>query len=87
MTQNTFYEWDIEETDEYGDVIDHEYCGETFPGIPKEIGKDLVLVRSQYAPHSGDMIDRGWAYVKDGNLPDFFDNGFNVPKRFQKHFS
>lgn len=86
MTKNTFYEWDTEYTDEYGDVVDHDFHGETFPGIPADPNASLVLVRSKYRPGSGDLIDRGWAYVKNGELPANFDDGYPVPERFHKHF-
>ncbi|MHA1962820.1 MAG: hypothetical protein ACW99U_21735 [Candidatus Thorarchaeota archaeon] len=81
---NTFYQWAIEETDEYGDVIDTEFHDGTFPGFPASPDYHVVLIRDQYKPHSGELTDRGWAYVRDGKLPTWFDSGHNVPKRFHK---
>ena len=84
------YEWDLESFDEYGDIIDHDFS-EVYPGLPKEEGVNLVLVRNVYEGLSGDdfnysatLVDRSWAYVVEGVLPEKFDDGESVPKRFFK---
>ena len=66
------YEWVIETLDQHGDItnVDHS---DTFPGMPSP-GKAVALVR--------DSTSRTWAYVRDGKLPETFENGTRVPKRF-----
>lgn len=86
MTKRVVYEWDIETLDEYGDVIDHSFSGEEFPGLPESKNDHLVLIRTLYAPDRICEESRGYAYVKDGYLPDWFDDGYNVPVRFKKKF-
>ena len=75
----TSYEWDIETTDEHGDITDHnhrdklrEFGGSDFPLGPLEV---LVLVRDVWGPASdeareemgdADLLDldqRSWAYI------------------------
>jgi hypothetical protein len=75
---STSYEWDIEETDEHGDIIDHNHAP-TLKDLP-EVGGDLVLVRD------GDD-GRTWAYVSHNTLPIYFEDsygriGSKVPKKF-----
>lgn len=81
--KRVIYEWDVEVTDEYGDVIDHDF-GSEFPGIPKSENEHLVLIRYSYADDQITEESRGYAYVKNGQLPDLFDDGYNVPKRFKR---
>ena len=85
--KRVIYEWDIETTDEYGDVVDHDFSAEQFPGIPQSDNEHLVLIRYAYAPDRICEESRGYAYVRNGALPDWFDDGYNVPKRFHKHFA
>ena len=42
----------------------------------------LVLIRDTFNAIDEDLVDRQWAYVQDGKLPEFFDGGSRVPKRF-----
>ena len=92
----TLYEWDIESTDEYGDVVDHDHHDKC-PGliarnraaIQSDGSAELVLIRDVGLGLAGDpnsfMLDhRAWAYVKDCKLPETFDDGHPVPKRFHK---
>jgi hypothetical protein len=78
----TTYEWDIETTDDHGDVIDHNFADKLkdFP----EIDGDLVLVKYT---NSG---DRSWAYFTD-EIPTHFENAYGrntgkVPKRFIEEY-
>ena len=89
------YEWDMEETDQHGDVIDHNFSRSLInSGFDHSMfyqkGYDLVLVRT-------DDLDRVWAYCSlvDGKLilPDCWNNGvkgsgdmpnWKVPKKFHE---
>jgi len=101
MSKRTSYEWDIETWDEDDDIVDHDFY-ETAkemldaltdwgqPANPKERYKP-VLVRSFYTDSEG-LVDRWWAYIEDGKLPEVFStdtaDGFKqtdlkVSKRLQ----
>ncbi len=89
----TEYEWDWEETetaDQDSDIIDHHFCE---PGklTPCRLDADkhvrLVLVRSTGTASDG-VEDRAWAYVTpEGELPQRFDNGVKVPKKYREQFN
>lgn len=89
MVTRVYYEWDIEEFDPVTeDIIDHDHSDKC-PGIPTEPNYRLVLVRDSFRGLSGehfnfscDLVHRCWAYVEDGKLPEAFDEGTPVPKRF-----
>lgn len=75
------YEWDIETSDEHGDIQEHDHR-DTLAERPRPLTKNdaLVLV-------CDDDNGRSWAYVKNGELPDHFSDAYdrptrNVPKRF-----
>ena len=74
-----YYEWDIETVDANGDVQDHNHSA-SFPGHPKALNERLVLVRNKCT--DGDLDHRSWSYVDGGKLPELFDDGSRVPKRF-----
>lgn len=91
-----FYEWDTETIDENGDIHDHNFFdgnlfdwfvwidGEGCQAVADlEDNEVLVLVYNTGNPHDG-ITDRAWAYVDldTGLLPEKFDNGRKVPKRF-----
>jgi|TARA_Y100000034_G_C6827289_1_gene373113 hypothetical protein len=85
----TFYEWDVETLDANGDVQDHDhesklkahrqYGAAILSGKRNDLR--LVLVRDVGSDDDG-VAERAWAYVKDGKLPDEFDDGTPVPQRF-----
>ena len=83
----TTYEWDIEETDEYGDIVDHHHF-DKLKDIP-DIDGDLVLVKSIWR---GDTLAaRFWAYVENGILPEYFEDSrgwkyHKVPQKFRKEY-
>ncbi|KKM43794.1 hypothetical protein LCGC14_1562570 [marine sediment metagenome] len=89
------YEWDYEILDKYGDIIDHNFFDKC-PGQPRKWQtKDadricLVLVRYEVEglpsdfELTGDIKLTSWAYVKNGSLPGFFDDGVKVPQRFHQ---
>lgn len=80
------YEWDIETWDEHGDILDHSHSDKC-PGVPKRENRKLVLVRDTGNEVRG-VIHRVWAYVKDGQLPKYFERASGhssfiaVPKRY-----
>lgn len=85
------YEWDVEDTNIYGDVIDHnhrdalsDYHPSDFDLMEEEDARScsLVLVRD-------DDNGRSWAYVEDGKLPTHFSDAYGndiakVPQRFHQ---
>ena len=96
MADKVFYEWDTETIDENGDVHDHNFFESPLfdrfvwtDGEGNQVAADLddneelVLVFNTGNAHEG-ITDRAWAYVDldTGKLPEKFDNGRKVPKRF-----
>lgn len=84
----TWYEWKVEEKDGDGDILDvHHYstlgqAKRAAPSNPEEF--DICLVWNQGDDCDG-VTDRKHAYLDaSGNLPEFFDEGGAVPKRFRK---
>ena len=82
------YEWDVEEIDEFEDIIEHHHGNRLAEVIEwlQEPNTRLVLVRDVGNDIEG-ITDRTWAYVEGGKLPDHFDYGGGeigpkVPKRF-----
>lgn len=87
-----YYEWDVEELDESGDIVDHNHCG-SYAGCLNVLKRDpepgitrrVVLIRDNDCTRSG---QRSWAYMKsDWILPPMFTdaNGISVaavPSRF-----
>ena len=85
------YECDIEMLDEFDDIIDHDFQ-DKYPGVQADDKNVVVLVKSYARGLSGDeysffIEDRTWAYLKDGKMPEEFDDGSRVPKRFHKEVS
>jgi len=87
MRNGVSYEWDIE-TLEGEDVVDHHHSDKLdFLNLPRAVPNEhgghevLVLVRDVGNWEDG-LISRTWAYVQSGTLPETFDDGTKVPKRF-----
>ena len=86
------YEWDVETTDEHGDVTDHRHSDRITndcigAALDTSGATRLVLVRDKHTARGG--LDRSWAYVADGKLPEFFGNAYGdpetkVPQRYHK---
>ena len=102
MRSKVTYEWDMESAYDYGDIIDHHHadklkdlkCYENDPhrsfdeldGKPEPAHLRLVLVRDTWDAWDG-LGDREWCYLnEDGTMPDTFDWGAKVPKRFKQEF-
>ena len=88
MSTRLDYEWDVEVLDEYGDIVDHLFQSQ-FPGSQDDPLMVVVLVKSYAEGNPGDDLsfdikDRTWAYIKDGTLPQYFDDGSKVPMHFHK---
>ena len=95
----TQYEWDVETVteDEFKDIESHNFSDTLAPLLrflnTPEPGytKALVLVRDE-TDNFGDGLERSWAYVKDGKLPEHFEDSggrpmAKVPKRFHAEFA
>lgn len=70
------------------DIVDHHHADKLKdygPNIPLIdcINYHLTLVRDVGNEIDG-VIDRQWAYVKNGELPNKFDDGSVIPQRFIK---
>lgn len=94
-----FYEWVIEEADEAEDIFNtcayntvwDALC--EYMSLPDEPGfKSMVLVRDEF-DNEGYLLDRGWAYVSNMSLPDYFSNfeghmtELSVPKKYKEAFN
>ena len=81
------YEWDIEEVDPHGDIVDHHFLDGHPDGLAPEHERssegwryDLVLVRTTYSnPETRSYTDRSWAYVRNGKLPEMFEDAYQIP--------
>jgi len=85
MRDRIFYEWAIEWSDEYGDIFDIDHSDKVVPIISDRNGEgaDLCLIRGQGNEYEG-MKYFSYAYVKGDVLPEEFDCGSKVPKRFHE---
>lgn len=89
-----YYEWDIEEVDDNGDIQDHDFRDriKDFVVLPVIDGErcQLVLVRNVGDEDSG-VEDRTWAYAEADcsrwKLPATFEDGHKVPKRYHDELS
>lgn len=106
MGTKVIHEWDVEwtqsvDTDglEGGEVLDHDGGHTAVSALAKQkVGPDesdthyeIVLVRDVVASDD-DLIDRTWAYIKDGRLPTMFSDSRGVecermPQRFLKEWA
>lgn len=83
------YEWTLE-TVEDGDIVDSNFVDSLTEINNADLtGKDLGLVRNEGNENDG-VTNRLWAYVKDGKLPDYFQDAYlqntsiKIPARFHK---
>lgn len=78
---STTYEWVSEQLDEHGNIV------ETFQFNTRkeaeEQGGEIALCRRVHYVIDGDEKDRQYAYLEGGELPEEFDGGTRVPKRFR----
>ena len=92
MQTKVFYEWTLEELVD-GDIIDSSFADKVSSFDKSDLtGKDLGLVRNEGNEADG-LEDRFWAYVKDGKLPEYFQDGagheidIKVPQKYHKELS
>jgi len=85
-------EWDCELVDEHGDIQDHNHFDKLVDALAYQREHDgdggaisIVLVRDTVCEFDG-LIQRFWAYVENGVLPDVMysadDSETNTPKRY-----
>lgn len=91
MTNKVKYEW-ANEVIEDNEISECDFT-DTLAEIRKEdfLNNDIALVRNEGNENEG-LIDRQWAYIKNGILPDYFSgaNGqtkITVPQRFHKELT
>lgn len=93
MRNKVDYEWDIEEwlgdeilENNFREKLD-EYTSCAFDvSLVDGDALKLVLVRYEYSDDDG-LVDQQWAYVESGVLPETFDDGAKVPKRFHVEYN
>ncbi len=89
MRGEIVYQWDWEEIDEFGDIIDHNHSDviEDITDWMTEGNEifELVLVRDVWNKF-GELTNRQWAYVENNQLPNRFDGGASIPKKYIKQF-
>lgn len=78
---STTYEWVAEKLDEHGDIEDCFYVESREEA--ERIGGEIALCRRVHYVIDGDEKDRQYAYLEGGKLPEEFDGGARVPKRFR----
>lgn len=94
MSLKVSYDWTVEEIDQHGDIIDSQFF-ETFDSAFREFNasnmhgetdhKDIGLVRYLGDEYEG-VVEREYAYIKDGVLPEVMDGGSKVPQKFHKEY-
>ena len=90
MRSRTSYEWGVELVIDDEDIED-TFHFDSFAEAKQEAEKPregyrsvIVLIREQGSEDRG-VEDRQWAYFEDdGTLPEEFDGGNRVPKRFHQ---
>lgn len=80
------YEWVIEYSDEWGDIIDLDHAdpGDLHDLLDRhensrnpELQREFAVQRIEWTPAGGEEW-REYAYFKEGVLPDHCDNGVKV---------
>lgn len=92
MKNEVAYEWDFETTfineDGETEIIDHHHSEKLADlkwMVESGVEGRIVLIRE--TGNEDDGLDvRQWAYPEDSILPDEFDQGNKVPKRFKYEF-
>jgi len=87
------WEWEAVRIDQHDDIQwseQSETLADLYQGDPADGNLSIGLVFSRYEQDGDDepkMIERSWADVIDGVLPEYTDEQVNVPARFQKELS
>ena len=85
------YEWVLEWTDEYGEIVDVEYrkdLGDLIPimrpdDVPPSCNPQLALMRDKCCDGSGSIEERDYAYVNNWQLPEMIGR-FKTPKKYHE---
>lgn len=85
MTKNdVYYEWVVEQVDEHDDIQD-TYAVDSYQEALKEDStyarKCIALKRDKGNDDDG-VVERGYAYVVDGNIEERFCSGQKVPAKY-----
>jgi hypothetical protein len=84
MRTQVFYEWCYETLDDNGDIMDGDFEERLSHFQDARKTNTLCLLRREGDNIDGES-DRLYAYVKNGQLPDKFENSsIDVPKKFHK---
>lgn len=78
----TQYEWIAEILDEHEDVVETRGA-ETLRELAPTREEQVALCKSVGDELSG-LGYRTWAYLTNGKVPEVFDDGTPVPKKFQQ---
>lgn len=84
---SVIYEWDIETVDlcldNDPDILEHYFAEKLREFNPDDFAPNrrLVLVRDEL-DCAGSTVDRGWAYVSSGKLPEYFSDAYDVTLRY-----
>lgn len=81
------YEWVMEEIENReGDIIDPQFCDTLKEALAIEPDEKALRVEIALVRFEGNEFDgirlREYAYLNDGKLPEEFEDGYKVPKRF-----
>ncbi len=86
MANKTWYEWVVEESEPDGEIVDtnaYDYYKSAVSHTGSFGGKiEIALLKCVGDPDTNH--DRFYAYLKDGKLPESFEDGLKIPKRFIK---
>ena len=83
------YEWVLEEIDNTGDVVERDAHTSAVSAVAAAADTrwtSLALVRDVFDSRDGGLIDRQYAYVDAGRLPECFGDGRKVPKELHREF-
>lgn len=94
MANRVEYEWDVETSDEYGDILEHDFR-DMLRDLPWLLDKNQVHVLVRTTEDG----DRSWAYVDtqsrmlpaEFSVPDaegvYQETGVRVPQRFHREIA
>jgi len=88
---SVYYEWAVEWLDEWGDIVDVTHFTRLAEAVEHHDawmavrGKNMAicLVYNRVSDFDQNVEDRQWAYLENGLLPEAFDGGGKIPKRFR----
>ena len=84
MKKEIVYEWAIEHVDENGDIQDLDHHDDFMSAWVEPVthfGKNIALSRNKGNEEDG-LCERGYAYIKNKSLEQYFCSGHKVPEKF-----